>query len=136
MPNRYRTLTQVVGPINANANGSFNLDIPHDFINILKITITPTILGGSYIFQIYDRDTFVADALVYGTLPIAGVYDDPLTVDAAGNMVASSSIMAFLLPYYDKDESEELHVRIVNQDVQAKGYEVKVVFEVPSIVTV
>lgn len=136
MPDRYRTLTQILGPVNANASANFNLDIANNNVNVVKIKVTPTILGGSGIYQIYDRDTFAVGALVYGTHAIVGVYNDPITIDDAGNTVASDSVMLFLIPYYDRDETEELHVRIANQDVQAKSFEVAIVYEVPSIIVV
>ena len=136
MPDRYRRLMQTLGPINANVSGDFDLNIIHDFINIVKIKLTPDILGGSAIFQIYDRDSFIADALVYGTQAVVGVYNDPITVDDSGRAVVSESVMLFLIPYYDRDETSELHVRIANQDVQAKNFNLEIVYEVPVIITV
>ena len=136
MPDRYRSLTQTLGPINANVSSEFDIAIAHDFINVFKIGVTPSILGGSLIFQVYDRDTFLVSSLVYGTQAVVGVYNDPITVDDMGRAIASASVMLFLIPYYDRDETQELHVRITNQDVQAKSFDLDIVYEVPSIITV
>ena len=133
MPDRFKTLTQTIGPVNAGDTGQFNLNIANDNINIVKIEITPTILGGVAIYQIYDRDTFVAVNLVYGTNPVAGIYYDPVMVDDSGAVVVTPGAMRFIVPYYDRDETEELHVRITNMDSQAKSFEVVIVYEVPMI---
>ena len=136
MPDRYRRLTQVLGLVNANSSAEFNVVIASDIINIMKLKITPSILGGSAIYQIYDRDTFAASTLVYGTHAIVGIWNDPITVDDMGNTVASESVMMFLIPYYDRDESGELHFKVTNRDSQAKNFELEVVYEVPTIVTI
>ena len=139
MPNRYRTLVQVVGPVNANASMNAEIDIPSTAafnINIVKIQITPTILGGSAIYQIYDRNTFAAGNLVYGTHPIVGIYNDPVAIDADGTLTFSPSAMAFLIPYYDKDEANKLYLSIVNRDAQTKSYDVTITYEIPMINTV
>lgn len=136
MPDRYRRLTQVLGPVGANSNAEFNVDIAADIVNIVKIKVTPSILGGSAIYQIYDRDTFVVATLVYGTHAIVGIWNDPLTLDDSGNTVAFESVMMFLIPYYDRDESSELHFKVTNRDSQAKNFELEIVYEVPRIITV
>ena len=131
MPDRYRTVTQVIGPVNANVSRIANIGIVTDNINVVKIKVVPSILGGTAIYQIYDRDTFLAANLVYGTHAIAGVYDDPITIDDNGNAVASESARMLLIPFYDRDETNELHFRITNQDAQVKNFELTLVFEVP-----
>ena len=136
MPDRYRKLTQVLGPVGANGSAEFNVDIDSDIINIVKIKVTPSILGGSAVYQIYDRDTFVVASLVYGTHAIVGIWNDPVTVDDAGNTIAFESVMMFLIPYYDRDEATKLHFKVTNRDSQAKSFELEIVYEVPTIVTV
>ena len=136
MPERYRRFTQILGPVNANSSAEFNIVIANDIINIMKVKVVPSILGGSAIYQMYDRDTFAATSFIYGTHAIVGIWDDPVTLDDTGNTVASESVMMFLVPYYDRDESTELHFKVTNRDSQAKSFELTIVYEVPTIVTV
>ena len=131
MPDRYRTVTQTIGPVNANVSRIANIGIVTDNINVVKIKVVPSILGGTAIYQIYDRDTFLAANLVYGTHAVAGIYDDPITIDDNGNAVASESARMLLIPFYDRDETNELHFRVTNQDAQVKNFELTLVFEVP-----
>lgn len=135
MPSRYKTHTQDVGPVAANAAGQFNLVLNNtpDNINIFKIDIVPSLLGGTAQYQIFDEDTFAAARLVYDTLATAGEYHDPVLVDDNDAVTVQGSLVMFLLPYYDRGEDGQIHLKITNNDAQQKNFNVKIVYEVVTV---
>ena len=128
MANRYTTLQRTI-TVAANGVERVSIDVGADHINVYRIAVVPTIIGGSHQLQVYDSGAFGNDNLVYGTQVLMGAYYDPVHVDAQGSVTNRVGLRAFLFPYDDADSGQELHIQIVNSDVQNKDFNITVVYE-------
>ena len=128
MANRYSTLIQVV-TVAANSTESFSLDISDDMINIYRIVVIPSIIGGSMQLQIYDNNSYDDDNLVYGTQVISGAFFDPVHIDAQSNVTNRGGLRTFLFPYDDENSGNQLHGRIINNDVVQKDFTLTFIYE-------
>ena len=126
-----RTLTIVTAEIPAGSFLNHNESIPFNQIDILKLKVSPSRLGGTSQVQIYEADTFSVLDLVYGSNPFAGAEFDPVQIDNAG--VVSEAVKGFIVPYADKDMSKELHIKLVNNDAQAKMYTVDITYRLHNV---
>ena len=126
-----RTLTLVTAEISAGSFLDHNEKIPFNHIDILKLKVTPSVLGGTSQIQIYETDTFSIPNLVYGSNPFTGTEFDPVQIDNVG--VVSEAVKGFIVPYIDKDKSRELHIKLVNNDAQAKMFTVAITYRLPNV---
>ena len=127
---RFTTLTFPVIVPGAGAT-NHNEDIGEDFINIVKMKVEPDAAGDTFEVEVYERDTFLPANLVYGTNAIASPnYYDPVRRDAAG--VETEGTRRYVVAYEDLDASDELHLRIVNNNAAQRTFSVTIVFEVPA----
>ena len=126
-----RTLSFVTAEIPAGSFLDHNEGIPFNQIDILKLKVSPSMLGGTSQVQIYERDTFSIPNLVYGSNPFVGAEFDPVQIDNAG--VVSEAVKGFIVPYTDKDMSRELHIKLVNNDAQAKMFTVGITYRLPNV---
>ena len=127
---RFTTLTF---PVIVPGAGVTNHDegLGEDFINIVKLKIEPDLAGDTFEVEIYERDTFQDANLVYGTNPISSPnYYDPVRRDTAG--VESEGTRRYVVAYEDLDASNELHLRIANNNAVQRTFNVTIVFEVPA----
>ena len=125
--------TTLVFPIVVPGAGvtNHNEDIGEDFINIVKLKIEPDITGDTFEAEIYEQDTFLADNLVYGTNPISSPnYYDPVRRDTVGT--ETEGTRRYVVAYEDLDASNELHLRIANNNAVQRTFNVTIVFEVPA----
>ena len=126
-----RTLTFVTAEIPAGSFLDHNEKIPFNQIDILKLKVSPSVLGGTSQVQIYEADTFAVPNLIYGSNPFTGAEFDPVQIDNAG--VVSEAVKGFIVPYTDKDMSRELHIKLVNNDAQAKMFTVAITYRLPNV---
>lgn len=125
MPITITTFTTASVPATGSVN--HNQVIASSAIHIYKIKIVPSIVGATSQVQLYEKDTFLAADLVYGSNPFAGSYFDPIQKDSAG--VITEAERGYLVPYDDDDATTEIHMKILNNDSQAKTYDVTIQWE-------
>ena len=115
---------------NVPASGSLTqnvaLSIAYDYINIYSVTIVPGAAGDSAEFLIYKSDTFAANKLLYALGPATGTLFDPEQNDAG---VITAALEGFLTPYEDEDATNELHVKVINNDDSIRSFTCTVVYE-------
>ena len=126
-----RKITFVTAEIPAGSSLDHNEKIPFNQMDILKLKVSPSILGGTAQVHIYERDTFLVANLIYGSNPFVGNEFDPVQIDNAG--VVSEAVKGFIVPYTDKDMSRELHIKLVNNDAQAKMFTIDITYRLPNV---
>ena len=126
-----RTISFTTVVIPAGSFLNHNQSISFNRIDILKVKVSPSILGGTSQAQIYEKDTFLVADLIYGSNPFVGSEFDPVQKDSAG--VISEAAKGFIVPYTDKDMSKELHIKLVNNDAQAKTYTIDITYRLPNV---
>jgi len=125
MPHTVTTFT--TPSVAATSFLNHNQVIANSNIHIYKIKVVPSIVGGTSEVQVYEKDTFLTADLLYGSNPFAGTYFDPIQKDSAG--VITEAKRGYLVPYEDVDATTELHMKFINNDSQAKTYDVTVEWE-------
>ena len=126
-----RTISFTTAEVSAGGFLNHNQIIPFNQIDILRVKVSPLVLGGTSQVQIYEKDTFLVADLIYGSNPFVGNEFDPVQKDSAG--VVSEAAKGFIVPYMDKDESRELHIKLVNNDAQAKTYTIDITYRLPNV---
>lgn len=121
------TTTFTTASVPASDSVEHNQVIASSNIHIYKIKVVPSIIGGTSKVQLYEKDTFQVADLVYGSNSFAGTYFDPIQKDSAG--VITEAERGYLVPYDDDDATTEIHMKILNDDSQAKTYDVTVQWE-------
>ena len=126
---RFTSITFVTASVPATSSLNHNeiLAGTPDSVNIYRIKIVPSIVGGTTEAQIYEKDTFLTANLVWGTNPFAATGFDPIQKDAAG--VITEANRGFIVPYEDLDASGELHIKLINNDSSAKTYTITIDYE-------
>ena len=125
---RFSTKTFVTASVPASGSLNHNEVIGDSFFDVHKIKIVPSIVGGTSEAQIYEKDTFLVADLIWGTNPFAATAFDPVQKDSAG--VETEAQRGFIIPYEDQDATTELHIKLINNDGQAKTYTVTIEYEV------
>lgn len=121
------TTTFVSASVSATSFLNHNEIIASSEINIYHVKCVPSIVGGTSEIQIYEKDTFLVADLLYSTNPFAATHFDPIQKDDAG--VITEALKGFITPYDDDDASTELHIKLVNNDSQAKTFTVTIKWE-------
>ncbi len=124
---RYTTTTIVTASVSATSFLEINEVIGSSFINIYKIKVVPSIVGVTSELQFYKKDTFVSADLLWGTNPFAATGFDPIQKDSAG--VITEAEEGFVTPYEDLDGTGEIHLKIINNDSQAKTYTITIIWD-------
>lgn len=124
---RFTETTFTTASVPATDSIDHNQVVAASDLDIYKIKVVPSIVGVTSEVQIYERDTFLIGNLVYSSNPFAGSYFDPIMKDAAG--VITEGARAFILPYEDLDVSTEIHIKFINNDSQAKTYDVTIIWD-------
>jgi len=130
---RFTTTTFVTASVSATSSLNHNEVIGDSNINIYKIKVVPSIVGVTSDAQLYEKDTFLDADRVWGTNPFTGTAFDPIQKDSAG--VITEANRGFVVPYEDQDTSGEIHIKLVNNDSQAKTFTVTIVWEEVSLIT-
>ena len=133
---RFRTITQTLGPVAANGSGDFQITIPNDSLNIFRLKVVPSILGGTAQYQLFDNNSYDIADMVYGTQNISGVFNDPVGYDTDGEVIVLAKARAFILPYHDVRENQRLYVKVINRDSQTKSFDIEIECEVPMFVNI
>lgn len=128
---RYATASFTTASVGAASFLNHNESIKGNFINILKVKVVPSVDGVTSEAQIYEKDTFQTADLIWGTNPFAGTDFDPIQKDAAG--VVTEANKGFVVPYRDQDLSDELHIKLINNDTVAKTFDVTVEYELINV---
>lgn len=125
---RFQTYSFVTSAVAAAGSSTFDRPIPGlpNFINIVKIVITPSIAGSSNKAEIYKSDTYAAAKRVWGTDDYAGTCIDPMEDIGAGPVNRNEG---FVVPYDDDDGTGEIHLKIYNNHVLAQTYTVTITWE-------
>lgn len=121
------TTTFVSASVPASDNIEHNEVIASSEINIYSIKVIPSIVGGTSEIQLYEKDTFLVADLLYSTNPFAGTHFDPIQKDEAG--IITEALKGFITPYDDDDATTEIHIKLVNNDSQAKTFTVTIKWE-------
>ena len=125
---RFTSKTFVTASVGAGDFLNHNEVIGNSTFDILKIKIVPSVVGVDSIAQIYEKDTFTTADLVWGTNPFPATGFDPVQQDSAG--VETEANRGFVVPYEDQDATGELHIKLVNNDTQAKTYTITIIYEI------
>ena len=123
----FTTTTFVSASVPSTGSIEHNEVITSSNIHIVKVKVVPSIVGGTSEIQLYEKDTFQVADLVYGSNPFAGTYFDPIQKDSAG--VITEAERGYVVPYDDDNATTEIHVKLLNNDGQAKTYTVTIVWE-------
>jgi hypothetical protein len=132
---RYRTLSYTTALIGAGASssaGDTNQAGFANFADIVKIKIEQNTVGGTFSAAVYSNDGLAnADRLIYWG-PVTAVYHpaDRSTV------TPSEAKQGYRLPYNDEDLTNELHLKITNNDVGAHTYTVTVEYLIAGVLDV
>lgn len=122
---RFKPETFTTGPV-APSGGVLDYEhtVMSNTLDIVKIKITPSIAAGSNVVTIYRRATRALPDLQYTTEPwTAAKFVEP--VDGSGNELNAG----WIIPYFDLDESLNLHFRFTNNHTVAKTYTVDIEYE-------
>jgi hypothetical protein len=112
-------------PASGSKTQNTALSTPASMVDIFKVKVEPSIAGGTSELQIYKSDTFAAAKLLYALGPESGTYYDPEQRDSG---VVSEALEGFVSPYYDEDETDEWHLKILNNDPQIKSFDVTITY--------
>ena len=128
---RFTEVTFVTASVPATSSLNHNEVLGDSTFDILKLKVVPSIIGTTSEVQIFERDTFLTADLIYGTNPFTATHFDPVQKDSAD--VETEAERGFITPYEDQDVSGELHIKLINNDSQAKTFTITIVYEtVPS----
>jgi len=120
-------LTKTWTTVSVGAEGSLNcnLALPAGTNSLLleKIQITPSVTGDSS-FVLYRDDTFAGEIAWESDTTDRNPFFDPVKLDSAG--VITNEGPGVICFYEDEDETEEFHLKIFNDALVARTYEVKI----------
>lgn len=122
---KYTTVTHTTASV-AGAGGSldFEIDIPANSVDIYKVKITPSGGTGTSVFSILKAAARAASDLVYKTQAWDdAVWYDPVEDD--GGAYAERN-QGFVCRYEDADLALKLYCTIVNNDANARTYDVSI----------
>ena len=105
---------------------SFSRDITQNYIDILKISITPSGGTGTTQFYIHKAAARADSDLIYGTKEFDGTsFTDPIE-SIAGVYTARNE--GFVCRYEDADAALSLWCKIVNNDASARTYNISITY--------
>src|SRR3990167_5731557 len=119
---RFQTDTFTTASIAGGGALNTNRTSLPNYFNIVKVKVTADSAGGTFDAQIYKKDGFLAaDLLVFWDN--ATVVYDPM--DNSSGTPAEAEEGAGI-PYEDEDATNELHIRLINNDSSAHTYTVTI----------
>ena len=122
------TVSWTTASIGAGGTLQENRALTHSRLQVTKIKIVPSVVGVTSKVQLFQRDSFLVANLCYSSGNFAGTYYDPEELDG---VVSTERTVGFVAVYEDIDASNELHIKLTNNDIQAKTYVVTVSYRVP-----
>jgi hypothetical protein len=134
MASRY-TVDSFTTAIVASGGGvlDFVRSLPNNFVDIWKIEITPSVVGGTTQFYLHSNSTRLASEVIYNSGAWAGAkFYDPVE-DNAGAYAERNE--GFVGRYYDSTSALSLFCRIVNNDGSNKTYDITITYAVSQFAT-
>jgi hypothetical protein len=111
------------------ANGGildFSRSLPNNFVDIVKIEITPAVVAGTAQFWIHSNSARAAGQVLYNSGIWSGTkFYDPVE-DNAGSFAERNE--GFVGRYYDALSALSMYCRIQNNDVSNKTYDIKITY--------
>lgn len=126
MSARYQTITGTTSSISAGGTLSVNTTGIPSCCNIVKVEVTPDAPGGTFDYQIYKADTFVAGKLLAFWDNVAAALYYPID-DSSG--VAEEALEGPPIPYDDDDNTGEFHHFFRNNDGSSHTYDWAIEYE-------
>ena len=135
MASLIRTLTFTTASIAPAAASSTNQTIIGNICDIVKIKVVPSVVTAGELTSvfIYKRNTFSASDIVYSTSSFSGSLIDPIETDG---ITTTERNQGFIAKYFDLDNAQQLHIKIVNSGTVSRTFDVTVeyiLYDVPVI---
>lgn len=115
------------GTIDAETSEAFARSFGHNFLNIVKIKVTPSGSTVGYSVKVY-KDAALTQELLATKDNVVGFFYAPTTRSGG------EALEGFVAPYEDLDELGNLNIVITNHDLVARNYDVEITCEVPAII--
>lgn len=131
---RFSTAVFVTASVSSSDFLNHNEVLGNSAFDIVALKIVPSIVGGTSEAQVYERDTFLTADLLYSTNPFVATGFDPIQKDSGG--VITEALRGFVAPYEDQDSTGEFHIKLINNDSQAKTYTITLIYEVVAATSV
>jgi hypothetical protein len=118
----YNTVSFTTASVGAGATLDVDVSVVGNYIDIYKLQVIPSVVGGTFEIKIYTNQARDAAHLLYKTLATDdAVFTDPIE-DVAG--VYNYRNEGFVCRYEDADLVSKLYFRIKNNDASPKTYDV------------
>lgn len=114
------------GSIASEASEAFARSFGHNFLNIVKIKVTPSGSTVGYSVKVY-KDAALTQELLATKDNVVGFFYAPTTRSGG------EALEGFVAPYEDLDELGNLNIVITNHDAVSRSYDVEITCEVPAI---
>ena len=105
----------------ASLISSRSISIP--VVNILKIKVTPSIIGGTSSVGIYKHATCLDADMVYKSENFNGILVDPTELQSSNQIERNEGFVAV---YEDLDYVSQLYIKITNNGLTTKTYDVSI----------
>ena len=121
----YSTISFTTASVPAGNTVDVDVTISHNYIDIYKIQIIPSVVGGTSVAKIYTNQARDAAHLLYKTL----AWDDAIFTDPIEDVggVYNYRNEGFVTRYEDTDAALKLYLSITNNDSGAKTYDVIII---------
>lgn len=122
---RFKSDTFTTGSVAPNG-GVLNYEhvVMSNTLDVVKITVVPSIAAGTNVFSIHRKAARSISDLQYTTQSWTGAqFFEPV------NLGGADYNGGWIIPYYDVDESMNLHLRFTNNHTVAKTYTVTIEYE-------
>jgi hypothetical protein len=121
----YSTLSFTTASVAAGNTVDVDVDISNNYIDIYKIQIVPSVVGGTSVAKIFTNQARDAANLLYKTLDWDdAIFTDPIE-DVGG--IYNYRNEGFVARYEDADLALKLYLSITNNDSVSKTYDVIIV---------
>ena len=112
--------------VGSGGTGTSDTFMRTDRCLIVKVKVTESVAGGSYDLEFFQKDTKLVADLSYQATTATGTFFDPKQ-DLSG--VATERNEGPVAIHADDDTTEELHIKITNNDSATKNYTIVVTLE-------
>lgn len=128
MSNRVQTHSFTTSSIAAGSSDTFNRNLGPNWVNILKVKITPSTSTSLLRAEFYTKNTFAAADRAGGySVSVNGPVIDPMEDVGAG--AVDRDQLGFIMPLDDEDGTGQLHMKIYNDHTSAQTYDVVITWE-------
>lgn len=118
---RYQTLSFTSSSVSAGSSLTIDRTGLLDFMTIHSIAVVPDTTGGTFDVKIYKADTYADAKLLAFWDNVSGSANlyDPID-DSSGS--PAQALEGLSLDYEDDDATQELHIKVTNNDTSAHTY--------------